>query len=75
MNTKHSNTCNAAFGRKDGTCPRCIELLNGAAPRAGWQKAYYSSNKARQDAQFIEALRTHDCKTARCSLICTFGDW
>lgn len=30
--TAHSDTCNAAFGRKDPTCARCVELMNGAAP-------------------------------------------
>lgn len=31
--TKHSPTCRMAFGRKDPDCPRCQELLQGAAPR------------------------------------------
>lgn len=31
--TKHSKTCKMQFGRKDPTCPRCQELLEGAPPR------------------------------------------
>jgi len=39
--TKHSRWCQAAFGRRDWRCPRCAELMLGAAPRKGWQHDYF----------------------------------
>ena len=72
--TKHSVGCKMAFGRKDPSCTRCQELLKGAAPRDGWQANYYS-RKATRDAEFVAALKAHDCKRANCSHVCTFGDW
>jgi hypothetical protein len=72
--TKHSVDCNMAFGRKDPSCPRCQELMAGAAPRAGWQKSYYA-NKTAQEAAQRSAIRHHDCKVSGCSVVCTFGDW
>lgn len=42
--TRHSNDCAMVFGRKDPSCPRCQELLAGAAP-VKWNikpvQAYY----------------------------------
>jgi hypothetical protein len=35
--TKHKDDCKMTFGRKDATCPRCAELLAGAAPRS-WSR-------------------------------------
>ncbi len=57
------------FGRKDPTCPRCVEMINGAAPRAGW-----SDNKRRAEALFIAEVRSHRCDH-RCGPVCTFGEW
>lgn len=71
---KHSNECQMAFGRKDDQCPRCVEMLNGAPSRSGWQKGYYSF-KAAQEAVEIEAVRNHSCKKSNCAPVCTFGDW
>lgn len=34
--TKHSENCSRVFKNYDMTCPRCLELANGAAPRPGW---------------------------------------
>ena len=73
-NTKHSPSCNMAFGRKDANCPRCQELLKGAPAREGWQGKYFS-RKAEQEALFRRSLATHNCKSARCAIVCTFGDW
>ena len=67
---KHSYECTAAFGRKDTECPRCQELLAGAAPRAGWQKEYYEL-KALNDK--IAAL-PHKC-TSHCFPVCTHNDY
>ena len=68
--TKHAATCNMAFGRKDASCPRCRELLAGAAPREGW------GSRAKRDAeQTREAIRAHDCKRSHCGPVCTAFDW
>lgn len=69
----HNDQCRMAFGRptkQAGTCPRCDELREGAAPRKGW-----GDHKRRFEAQRSEAIRRHDCKLAGCSYVCTFGDW
>lgn len=70
IKTKHAVNCNKVFGRKDPTCPRCIELLNGAPPRKGWN--YY---KLQDEARRIEAINSHDCKKSGCGPICTAFDW
>jgi len=68
--TKHKADCNMAFGRKDATCPRCVELLNGAEART-WNKS-------------ADAIRTQDVRnhfesekhrTGGCGVVCTFGEW
>lgn len=74
---KHSNQCTMAFGKftkTDGQCPRCDELKQGAAPRAGWQKRYFTK-KAEDATRFNQALEAHDCKASGCMIVCTFGDW
>lgn len=70
MKTTHADTCTMSFGRKDPNCPRCQELLAGAAPRKGWGQL-----KREQEAAFRNALRTHNCATRGCGSVCTFGDW
>ena len=80
MNTKHKADCRMAFGRKDATCPRCQELIAGAAPRAGWQQAYYS--RKRYDYQaYTEAIHDHFSNNPnhgkpgnRCYPVCTAFD-
>lgn len=73
-NTKHSNSCNRVFKNYDNTCPRCIELINGAKSRDGWQKSYYS-NKARENSNRLKAIKSHDCKKSGCLSICVAFDW
>ena len=70
MKTLHKPDCTRVFARKDMTCPRCIELANGAQPRAGW-----SDWKRKQEAMALAAIRAHDCKASNCMVVCTFGDW
>lgn len=74
----HSTDCEMAFGRKDHECPRCIELLNGAAPRAGWQKDYYAK-KAREEKATQHEIENHFKTCPICSGrepgVCTFGQW
>jgi len=66
---KHSTECKMAFGRKDKECPRCVELLSGAATRSGWQKHYYAN-----EAQKISDIKEHS-KTCKCFPLCTYGEW
>jgi hypothetical protein len=64
--TKH--TCGGpVYGRKTPGCPRCDELIAGAAP-VQWHKATRFSYT-------IDEIRSHDCKKSGCLPICTFGDW
>jgi len=46
------------FGRKDPKCPRCVELINGAPARAGWQKSYFQQ-KNQAEAQTLKAIADH----------------
>ena len=70
MKTTHSTDCSRAFKNYDRTCARCLELINGDKPRAGW-----SDWKRKQEAIQLSAIRNHDCKVAHCNVVCTFGDW
>lgn len=71
---KHSHECQMSFGRKDEKCPRCVEMLNGAAPRSSWQKNYFEKKKALEIAH-INAIRNHNCQQSGCMSVCTFGEW
>jgi hypothetical protein len=61
VGTKHSATCSMTFGRKDESCPRCQELLAGSKPRT-W------------NVKPVEVYVPHVC-TARCGVVCTWGEW
>jgi len=78
---KHKNDCEMSFGRKDPTCPRCQELLNGAPARAGWQKNYYAQ-KAREktyaysyEKEYIKhkALQHRGMNAGGYCLDCSYG--
>ena len=62
-----------AFGRKDKSCPRCQELLGGAAPRKGWGKS--AAEKAQEHAAFLTRLKNHDCTARGCGPVCTAFEW
>ena len=66
--TKHTH--DVVFGRKVDGCPRCQELLNGAAPIV-WPGMARRSEMAAEQAR---AIRNHHC-TASCGPVCTFGEW
>lgn len=69
MATQH--TCGGpVFGRKTPGCPRCDELTSGAAP-VKWA----GTSRRTEDQRRVEAIRRHDCTTAKCGVVCTFGDW
>ena len=66
--TKH--TCGGpVFGRKTPGCPRCDELLAGAAP------VRWSITRRADDAERAAAIRAHDCAQSGCSFVCTAFDW
>ena len=72
MATKHTHQ--VVFGRKVDGCPRCAELLAGAAPVV-WKGMDAESKKfrARQEAAQLYAIRHHDCKASHCGPVCTLG--
>lgn len=67
--TKHKVGCKMAFGRKDPSCARCMELKLGAAPRS------WGPSRAQRDARLCEEIRRHDCKKSGCGPVCAFGEW
>ena len=70
MNTKHADNCKMVFGKKDPTCPRCVELLNGATPRS-WGNSLRKENAA----QSLKWIKAHNCQKSKCGQVCTFGEW
>jgi len=76
--TKHASQCQMSFGKKDPTCHRCVELLNGSSSRGGWQRKYYSDKKQQEQIE-IEAIHVHHRSekhlSGGCGPVCTFGDW
>lgn len=77
--TKHKVDCQMSFGRKDATCPRCQELLAGAKPRDGWQKAHFAK-KARDEQQRTASIHAHFAPNGphargECGPVCTAFDW
>lgn len=74
----HSSSCQMAFGRKDKRCPRCVEMLNGAPSRDGWQKKYYAIKKRdeeRDRASITAHFNSHKHLSGGCGPVCTFGEW
>lgn len=68
--TKH--TCGGPiFGRKTPGCPRCDELLAGAAPVRWTTHSYGYSADLRRSYE----IRNHSCQASGCGVVCTFGDW
>lgn len=73
--TKH--TCNdgrgPVFGRKTIGCPRCDELLAGAAP------VKWAASRKDQDAQRCREIAAHFAshhhRSGGCGPVCTFGEW
>lgn len=66
--TQH--TCGGPiFGKRTPGCPRCDELNAGAQP------VRWKNTSRRDDQQRVLEIRSHNCQTARCGPVCTFGDW
>lgn len=73
MVTKH--TCGGpVFGKKIAGCPRCDELLAGAAP-VMWNGARRAQLEQEQQAAISAHFASHKHCTGGCGPVCTFGDW
>jgi hypothetical protein len=83
--TKH--TCGGpAFGRKTPGCPRCDELLAGAAPVVWAGMARQARCQTPGCGGLVERaewgttcrtcqIRAHDCTARNCGTVCTAFDW
>jgi hypothetical protein len=71
--TRH--TCGGpAFGRKTPGCPRCDELLAGAAPVVQtWRKR--ESDDQRRSRESREHFSGARHRSGGCGPVCTFGEW
>lgn len=71
---KHHSCGGPVFGRKTPGCPRCDELLAGAAP-----VVWHGTRKAQRDAEQCRAIAAHFSshahRSGQCGPVCTFGDW
>jgi hypothetical protein len=72
--TKHDDRCKMSYGRPKWTgCPRCEELINGAAPRT------WKSKRERDDhARALETaahFASEKHRSGGCGPVCTFGEW
>jgi hypothetical protein len=70
--TKHATECKMSFGRKDTQCHRCVELLNGDAPRADHANRAF---KAEQENNHIQNIKNHNCEKSNCGAVCTAFEW
>lgn len=57
--TKHNDNCKRVFKKYDLTCPRCIELSQGEAPRQGWQASYFEAKKRNAEIWAIHLASQH----------------
>lgn len=71
---KHSADCRMVFGRKDPNCPRCVDLVQGAAPRQ-WASTRRQENDRRRCTEIREHFQSHKHLSGGCGPVCTFGDW
>ena len=73
MVTKH--TCGGpVFGRKTPGCPRCDELLAGAAP-VQWRGAWRQQQEAQDRRWAAEHFAGQRHRSGGCGPVCTFGEW
>lgn len=76
MTTQH--TCGGpVFGKKTPGCPRCDELLAGAAPVIqAWRSR---PTRKQEDEQRCREIRAHfdgqRHRSGGCGPVCTFGEW
>lgn len=75
--THHKADCRMAFGRKDPSCPRCVELFAGAEPRqwSRYQTWAYARGEAVSDAEIRAHFDSKKHRSGQCGPVCTFGEW
>lgn len=75
MTTKH--TCGGpAFGRMTPGCPRCDELLAGAAPvTQSWRDRAKRDEEIRKASHAAHFAPGGPHQRGTCGPVCTFGDW
>lgn len=73
--TRH--TCGGpSFGRKTPGCPRCDELLAGAAPVVqAWRGQRARDEEIRRAAHAWHFGPGGPHQAGTCGPVCTFGDW
>ena len=76
MTTKHTHI--VVFGRKVADCPRCAELIAGAAP-VRWNGLSRAEARYREESD-RSAIAAHFAPNGphsrgACGPVCTFGDW
>ena len=65
-----AHTCGGpVFGRRTIGCPRCDELVAGAAP------VLWANSRRDDDVRRAREVRAHRCDLRGCGSVCTFGDW
>lgn len=77
------HTCNDGggprWGRKTSGCPRCDELLAGAAPREAHPAIQAVKRRQADDEQRAADIREHFAsdrhRSGGCGIVCTYGDW
>lgn len=67
------------FGRGQklprGTCARCDQLNDGDPPRAAHPAVQAAQHRRDVDEIRAREIRDHNCQTARCGPVCTYGQW
>jgi len=67
----HKQDCKRVFSRYDMSCPRCIELANGAKARPG-----YGNSRQQADANRLAEIKAHYVNgKCNCGPVCTKFDW
>jgi hypothetical protein len=72
--TKH--TCGGPqFGRKTPGCPRCDELIAGAAPVVQSWRGSRQRDADRHRAECAAHFASAKHRSGGCGPVCTFGEW
>ncbi|MDF2434559.1 MAG: hypothetical protein JWP44_4190 [Mucilaginibacter sp.] len=62
-----------AFGKRDMTCQRCRQLVEGVNVQTALGRNLAAA--ARRDADMSRATSGHKCDRAGCGIVCTAFDW
>ncbi len=69
------HTCEnaGAFGRRDTTCLRCRQLMEGVNVKTALGTSL--ARHAREQTAQLHAIRNHNCVAYRCGPVCTANQW